>query len=290
MKKYILLAAVVISLTACNNEDNYIDEPVAAQISATIGGSDLSRARDVSWDNGDNIGISMNGRYLNLQYTTENGDGVFAGTPMFFNNKVDPVTLTAYYPYTGAEGESPAIIEATTDAGRQTADEQSKFDFLYDKQENVTGAQPNVNFTFKHMMSKLTLNFINGNKGTDVSKITSCEIGGLILEGTFDPVSGVCSANTDTPSSVLNLTPTVTNGNVSLSLILFPQNTGNVTMRITDSENQKYSCDLNFKNNCLESGNNYQFTIKVKKTELSVVGGITNWNTESSEGKAESAD
>lgn len=278
MKKFILLAAVAISLSACTNEDNYIDEPVAAQISAAIGGSDLSRARDISWDEGDNIGISMSDRYINMQYTTENGDGAFTGTPMFFKNKVDPMILTAYYPYTGTEGESPAIIEASTTTERQTADEQPLFDFLYDKKENVTGTDPNVKFTFKHMMSKLTLTFITGNGGTNVIKITSCEINGFVLEGTFNPVTGECAANADTPSAALNLTPTVTNDKVQLSLILFPQTVDKVTMKITDSEAQGYSGELKFNGNLLESGNNYLYTIKVSKTGLKVEKcEITNW-------------
>lgn len=278
MKKFILLAAVAISLSACNNEDNYINEPVAAQFSASIGESVQSRASDDTWDEGDNIGISMSGRYLNMQYTTENGDGVFTGTPMFFKNKVEPVTITAYYPYSGTEGQTPDVIEASTGAERQTVTEQPKFDFLYDKKENVTGEAPNVKFTFQHMMSKLTFTFINGNDGIDVRKIKSCEINGLVMDGTFNPATGECAAKSDTPSA-LSLSPTVTDESVSLSLILFPQSAGNVTMKIIDSENQKYGCDLNFENNCLEAGNNYQFTIKVKKTELSVTGNITDWET-----------
>lgn len=267
MKKYILLAAVAISLTACSTEDNYIDDPVAAHISATIGESVMSRASDISWGEEDNIGISMDDRYLNLKYTTKNGDGTFEGTPMYFKNKVEPVTITAYYPHAGNEGEAPAIIETSTGGERQTSAEQPKFDFLYAVQENVTGAEPNVNLSFSHKMSKLTFVFVNGNDGTDVSKITSCEINGLILDGSFNPATGECAASPAASVSPLTLSPVMGEWQ---PLILFPQSVGKVTMKINDSEAQEYSCELKFDGNRLESGNNYLYTITVKKTGLTV--------------------
>lgn len=280
MKKFILLATVAISMVACNSEDNYIEEPVAALVSATISGSDLTRAHDVSWDQGDNIGVSMSNRYLNIQYTTENGDGVFDGEQIYFKNKVDPETLTAYYPYSGSEGQALSAIETSTTSERQTDTEQRKFDFLYDKKENVTGMAPNVNFTFKHMMSKLTLNFINGD-AVDVKKITSCEINGLVLEGTFNPVTGECAAKADAPSSPLNLTPAATDDKMSLSIIIFPQTINNdkLSLKIHDQDNQDYACELNFGTDGLVSGNNYTFTIKVSKTGLKLDYSISPWTT-----------
>lgn len=269
MKKFILLAAVAFSLTACNSEDNYIDDPVAAHISATIGQNSMSRASDDSWAAGDNIGISMGNRYHNIKFSTENGDGDFVGsTTLYFRNKVDTETITAYYPFSGIEGETPAAIETTTGAERQTSEEQPKFDFLYAKQENVTGADPNVDLTFSHKMCKLSVTLIKGNDGTDVTKITSCEINGLVLEGTFNPVTGVCAAKTDIPASPLTMTPTLDNKNMKLSLIIFPQSVDKITLKITDREAQTYICELN--NNNLESGNNYLYNITVKKTGMTI--------------------
>lgn len=283
MKKYILLAAATLALAACDNNDNYVDEPVAAQISATIGESAETRASGESWDRNDKIGITMGTKYTNMEYTT-NGDGTFTGTTLYFNNKNDLVTITAYYPYTGTEGQTPAVIEATTSVDLQTAYDQPKFDFLYCTQE-VKGENPKVNLQFSHRMSKLTIKFEGGN-GTDLSKIKieSCRISGLTLNGTFNPVSGECKAST-TPSD-LNLTPT---DNTLTPLIIFPQNGDNVTMKIHDSESQDYTCDLKFPDG-IKPGNNYQFTIKVNKTTLSVNTTITDWNTENVESEAKSDD
>ena len=293
MKKYILLAAAALSLAACDSEDNHIDdivqEPIEAHISATIGEDISSRARETDWADGDRIGVTMGDLYANIQYTTDNGDGKFTGASMYFRNKQDRLTISAYYPFTGTEGSAPGIIETSTTLDRQTKDEQPKIDFLYTRLDDVTGSAPNINLAFKHQMSKLTLIFKNGNDGTDVSKINSCRIDGLVLDGTFNTATGECAAK-DTSATPIELTPTVEHDNALPYLILFPQTVGKVTMRIADSEGQEYSCELKFNDNRLVSGNHYVYTIVVKKTELNVEQyTITDWTkTElTSEGQSE---
>lgn len=292
MKKIFLFAAAAMALAACNNADNDVAGPVAAQITATIGQSAVTRASETSWANGDTIGITMGDRYTNVPYTTA-GNRVFTGDTMYFKNKTEPVTITAYYPYTGTKGQTPAVVEASTSVERQTPEEQPKFDFLYAIKENVTGAQPNVDLAFSHQMSKLTFRFQNGNEGTDVSKLTSYTIDGLKLEGTFNPSTGVCAAKADAAAAPLSVTlpeGTVTNGEALPSLIVFPQTVGKVTMRLHDSQNQDYACELNFGTDSIVAGNNYLYTIRVSKTGLSVNASITNWKPENLGSEAKSED
>ncbi|MDE6378027.1 MAG: fimbrillin family protein, partial [Duncaniella sp.] len=198
---------------------------------------------------------------------------------MYFNNKVDPVNISAYYPFTGTEGTAHALIETSTVAERQTPSEQQKFDFMYAVKENVKGSDPNVNLTFAHRMSKLTLIFKNGNDGTDVSKITECVMSRLTLEGSFNPATGDCAAKTTSPAVDFTVSPTVEDdGTVFCSLLLFPQSVSKVAMRIRDSEQQDFLCDLNFGADGLVPGNHYQFTITVNKAMLSVSNSILPWN------------
>lgn len=291
MNKYIFLVAVAISMAACNTEDDFIDEPIEVQINATIGECASSRASNDKWDSGDCIGLFMSGRYFNMEYSTESGDGTFTGTTMYFKNKQEPVTITAYYPYTGIEGQTPDIIEASTAAERQTSAEQSKFDFLYAVKENVTGLAPNINLAFSHKMSKLTLTFKDGNIGTDVSKIKSYTIEGLTLEGTFNPVTGMCAAKygVDAKPLTMNLTNVVSE--IALpSLLIFPQAVDKLILKIKDTQDQDYRCELKFADNRIASGNNYLFTITVKKTGLSVNPSIIDWYKVGGEGNAISDD
>ena len=292
MKKIFLLAAAVMALAACNNADNDVDGPVAAKVTATIGQSALTRASETLWANGDKIGITMGDRYTNVPYTTA-GNGVFTGDTMYFKNKTEPVTLTAYYPFAGTKGTAPGLIEASTIADNQTTDKQPEFDFLYARKENATGSEPNVNFTFSHRMSKLTLIFKNGNNGTDVGKLTSYQIDGLVLDGTFDTTTGVCAANNVAPESLSMATTGVESGKQLPSLIVFPQATAGktVTLKIKDNENQDYACTLNFGNDGIVSGNNYQFTITVNKTGLIVnTSTIIDWNKQESSADADAID
>lgn len=281
MKKYILLAAAAISLAACNNDDNILDEPVAAQVSATIGESAVSRATDSNWTPGDAIGITMDSRYVNIKHVTQEGDGSFtADNTLYFKNKREPVALTAYYPYADRVSASAPVLEASAIADHQTPAEQAKFDFLYARLDGVSGAEPNVNFTFSHRMCKLTFIFENGNDGTDVSKITSYEISGLVLDGSFNTSTGDCAAK-PSPQAPLSITipeGTVKHGEAVPSLIVFPQTVEKLTLKISDSEGQDYACELKFKDNKLLPGNNYQWTITVKKTGLVLKqSGINKW-------------
>lgn len=288
MKKILFIATSILTLAACTNDDSYDNQPVAAQISATISENSVSRASNDSWGEGDEIGISMTGNdvsYINMKYTTGKGDGDFSGTPMYFKNHIDPLTLTAYYPFTGVEGKVPdedGIIETSTTFDLQTPEGQIYFDFLYARLDNVTGRTPEVKFMFSHRMSKLTFIFVNGD-GSDVSKITSYSIEGMILDGTFNTATGVCAAKSDAEAKSLSISNVnVKNDEALPSLIVFPQGADSKTvkLKITDSEGQDYACELQFKDGIV-SGNNYQWRIKVSKTGLIVdTSTISNWNKE----------
>ncbi|MDE5808491.1 MAG: fimbrillin family protein [Muribaculaceae bacterium] len=296
MKKIILLAAAAITLAACSNDDNYyVEDPVEAQFSATIGNGVPTRASGTSWEKGDEIGISMSDRYFNMKYATNSGDGNFEGSPIYFKNKREPVTLTAYYPFAGTQGVALNSIEASTSAEFQTDGKQPEIDFLFARNENVSGENPKVKFNFSHQMSQLTLIFKNGS-GADVNKISSYTIEGAILDGTFNLSDGVCSAKPDgeAKSLIIDLTDVEVISEKELDpIILFPQAmTGKtLTLKIKDNEGQDYACSLNLENDRLEPGYNYKWTVTVNKTALSVdKSEIVNWITKSSEAGASSAE
>lgn len=293
MKKIYLIAAATIALSACSSDtESYVDEPIAAQISATIGNNAVTRAADTSWGTDDEIGVTMEGRYANIKYTTEEGNGIFKGSPLYFKNKREPVTLIAYYPFSGIEGTALDVIDGYTPSVRQSSDEQAKFDFLFAKKENVTGLNPEVKFDFSHVMSKITLIFKNGT-GADVNNITSYTIEGLILKGSFNPTNGICAAQSvDAEPIDIDLTGvTVVSGESVNPLIVFPQKPAadSILLKIKDNEDQDYACYLNFGNDGLMSGNNYQFTITVNKTGVKVdKSTISDWDKKAFDNDANS--
>lgn len=277
--KYFITAALgIMTLAGCANGENEPDvtgRSDSPSFTATISGLQ-SRAFDRQWESGDVIGISGANR-SNVGYHTEDGLGSFkvknTGEQIYFPDD-NEAAFTAYYPWNDlAAGVTAISADTRQQAGQKT------FDFLYAKVENVTGAQPDVELQFYHMMSKLTLTFKKGNDGTDLSKITSYEITGLKLNGTFDTATGDCAVTGD--PEPLTITPDGVESEKALpSLILFPQTVDKVMLKIHDSENQEFSCELKFKENKLASGNNYQFNITVNKTGLVLTNfGIEDWTT-----------
>lgn len=282
MKKYILFAAAAITLAACTNDDNYIDEPVAAEISATIGQSDVTRAHDTAWDEGDRIGITSSANmYVNIpyEYSATSGTGKFTGNTIFFKDKRKQESFTAYYPYKGSSGSAAGTITATTKADDQK--DKKNFDFLYAKAENlVAETSSEVKLMFAHKMSKITFTFVDGD-GMEVGKILTYTISGLKLAGSFDTATGECKATADAAESLTMSVSGLVSETATDPLIVFPQTLGGkVTMKIEDNDGQYYTCDLNFEGNEIKSGNNYLFTIKVNKTGLNIKGmEIVNWTT-----------
>lgn len=305
MKKIYLLAAATLSLAACNNDNNYAEQPLAAQISASISGSVASRASDDSWAAGDKIGITATVKemqpHVNMEYITD-GSEKFTGKPIYYYK---PMKLTAYYPFKGTEGVAPGIVEARTDINYQTSENQPKIDFLWDSQESISieDSKPVINFSFTHKMSKLTFIFnpSDDGGGIDVGKIVSYKIEGLILDGTFDPETGECTANSEAGTESLDIAiskGSAEAGKAVSPLIVFPQTpgNGNVTLHIfTDEVDnpealQHYKCSLSFSDGEIKPGNNYLYTITVSKTGLSTKTSINNWTDTDLESGAQSAD
>lgn len=285
----------VLFLMACNN-DELDNRPVAAQITADIEQSVATRTTvgekgGTVWESGDEIGITTSGNegkeYTNIKYTATTQEGKFEGAPIYFQKAGKDVTFTAYYPFSGTEGSARGILENETSADNQDAtgthSKQSKIDYLW-ATTNGSNSRPDIDFSFKHCMSQITLIFQDG-LDTEVSNITAYSIDGLVLEGTFNTANGEAKSN-DTGDKELSFTDinAPTSEEALPSLIFYPQKVTDVTLKIT-LDGQPYSCQLDFsqfnKPNELEAGNNYTFTITVNKTGMTVnTSNITPWNND----------
>lgn len=256
----IILAAGL--LTACSSDEpGPLPESVPAAFSAQIGQS-VSRASGTQWDAGDAIGIScMSGdkTYSNVKFVTAASDGNFSadGDNIYYQT-ADPVTFTAYYPYADAFGSEGIITASTADQSQQPA-----FDFLW-AQASGNYASPGVHFTFAHRMAQLNIAFTNGND-VDLSDLTF-GIEGLVLDGTFDTVTGEAKAAANGTSA--SLTAALTSESKA-SLILFPQIADNLTVT-ANAEGQTFECKMSLGE--LKAGCSYRVNITVSKTEMTVTG------------------
>ena len=203
------------------------------------------------------------------------GDGTFThaggdATGIFFES-TDPVTFTAYYPFYGTEGESPATIkDVTTDNQKK----QTKFDFLF-ATASASRKDPILSFTgenaFKHKMTRLIINIkTDPNSGFYAEHVTigQYSISGIKHSGTFNTVNGIATATGDA-SADWNITAEATdNDNVrTYDMILYPQTDASLTFK-ANIAGQKYVSPAITP--ALAAGTSYTYTITVKKTGLEV--------------------
>ena len=212
MKQYILLAATALTLAACTNDEmtTATDGKVALKVNASIGTVD-TRAVGTQWTTGQ-IGISTEEGtgtyYKNVCYVWDGSSFTTSPNNAIFFETSETVTFHAYYPYKG----SADYTGVSTAADNQTAANQPKIDFLYASGATASKDKPTVNFTgdhaFTHRMSQITLTFIEGD-GMDLDGSWSYTLGGLKLQGTFSPQTGIATADdvTAAPSTLQKCSP-----------------------------------------------------------------------------------
>ena len=280
--RFFALAALALALVACNNDnENLNGDLVAAQFTADI--APATRASGTTWDNGDRIGITDIGndsQYGNVPFILKNGKFEAEGKVIYIED-TKTHTFRAYYPYNAAGG----ILTATTDATAQQ--NQSAIDFLFASGATGDKNNPVVSFTdktskggednsFHHRMSQITLTFEAGD-GVDFSvvKPERYTLDGLLLTGTFNTADGIATA--DNGAQTGELTMNLADGNLTSSIILFPQTVASLPL-VVNYKGQEYHATLTMPEGALQAGNNYTYTVKVNATGLTLEGcTIGNW-------------
>ena len=281
--RFFTLAALALALVACNNDnENLNGAPVAAQFTADI--APATRASGTTWTGGDRIGITDIGndsQYGNVPFILKNGKFEAEGKVIYIED-TKAHTFRAYYPYNAAGG----ILAATTDATAQQ--NQSAIDFLFATGATGDKKSPVVSFTdktgkggednsFHHRMSRITLTFEAGD-GVDFSMIKPerYTLDGLILTGTFNTADGIATA--DNGAQTGELTMELADGNLTSSVILFPQTAASLPLTV-NYRSQNYRATLTVPEGALQAGNNYTYTVKVRNKELEVSEAtIAPWN------------
>ena len=274
--RFFALAALALALVACNNDnENLNGDLVAAQFTADI--APATRASGTTWDNGDRIGITDIGndtRYGNVPFILKNGKFEAEGKVIYIED-AKTHTFRAYYPYNAAGG----ILTATTDATAQQ--NQPAIDFLFASGATGDKNNPVVSFTdktakggednsFHHRMSQITLTFEAGD-GVDFSvvKPERYTLDGLLLTGTFNTADGIATA--DNGAQTGELTMNLADGNLTSSIILFPQTVASLPL-VVNYKGQEYHATLTMPEGALQAGNNYTYTVKVNATGLTLEG------------------
>ena len=285
MTKFFALALLAGAMVSCNTEDTASTTPngkVAVQFTGGI--SVNTRASETTWDNGDRIGITdidNDTQYGNVPFILKNGKFEAEGKVIYIED-TKPHTFRAYYPYNAAGG----ILAATTDATAQQ--NQPAIDFLFASGATGDKNSPVVSFTdktykggednsFHHRMSQITLTFEAGD-GVDFSvvKPERYTLDGLLLTGTFNTADGIATADNGLQTG--ELTMDLADGNLTSSVILFPQTVASLPL-VVKYKGQEYPATLTVPEGALLAGNNYTYTVKVSNKVLEVSEAtIAKWN------------
>ena len=281
--RFFALAMLALALVACNNDnENLNGDPVAAQFTANI--APATRASGTTWDNGDRIGVTDIGndtQYGNVPFILKNGK-FEAEEKVIYIEDAETHTFRAYYPYNAAGG----TLAATTDATAQQ--NQPAIDFLFTSGATGDKNSPVVSFTdktkdggednsFHHRMSRITLTFEAGD-GVDFSVIKPerYTLDGLKLTGTFNTADGIATA--DDGAQTGELTMELADGNLTSSVILFPQTAASLPLTV-NYRSQNYRATLTVPEGALQAGNNYTYTVKVRNKGIEVSEAtIAKWN------------
>lgn len=191
--KHFALAVLALSLAACNNENEILnnDGPVAAQFTADIYKAVSTRVNSEGTGFTDKDCIGINSEDItNVPYVRENGQFGPKGTTIYFND-TETKTFSAYYPYREDSELQNGIVSVNTDQYGQGPE----IDFLFASGATGSTSSPTVSFTgehaFKHCMSLVKLNFLEG-EGVDFSEkiLKHCILEGLKTVGTFNTTTG----------------------------------------------------------------------------------------------------
>ena len=275
--RFFTLVALALALVACNNDnENLNGDPVAARFTADI--APATRASGTTWTAGDRIGITDIGydsQYGNVPFILKNGKFEAEGKVIYIED-------TKAYPYNAVGG----ILAATTDATAQQ--NQSAIDFLFATGATGDKKSPVVSFTdktgkggednsFHHRMSQITLTFEAGDGvNFSVVKPERYTLDGLLLTGTFNTADGIATA--DNGAQTGELTMNLADGNLTSSIILFPQTVASLPL-VVNYKGQEYHATLTMPEGALQAGNNYTYTVKVRNKVLEVSEAtIAKWN------------
>lgn len=251
----------------------------------------ISRTRTTDggnqWVAGDKVGVFMvkHGQPLssatiaegadNIEYKTDNGtitsgfSPVSSGNTIYYPQNGDNVDFIAYYPYKAQLTGYTYPIDVSNQS------DPAAIDVLYSN--NATSKNKNsgaVELQFNHALSKLsfTLTAGDGLSNSDLAN-AKVQITNLATTANMNLADGIVT----TTNSGQTLTANTANNGLSSSAIVVPQTLSDTKLIVTLSDNVS-KFEWTFSTTEFEKGKNYQYTITVNKTGITVSSsGITTW-------------
>lgn len=311
-------AAAAIVMVACNNEetDNWAGEIrlssglAVQQVNSTRAANDIQSgqfAADEKIDVFINEVVSAD-ETATTSYTqplvyTAGGDGSMSTSPQpYYPTSGKDVNIYAYYPsgtVTSIDADA-ASVEFTVKENQSSDANYKASDLMYGTASNpVKRIKDDVNITFKHLLSKVTVTLKQGAGIKDLDLTNAkVELLNVLPTTKLEPSTGTIDEATGTQTEITVMDKGT---NLSGSAVVVPQTlnkevegkrrfirvtleTGGVlySQNLTDADNEPIG-DIE-----MTAGNEYKYEITVNLTSLDIKSSITEWVTgETVKGEAE---
>ncbi len=276
MKKILLYIGVAIAAIGCTKDVDVDSVGTPLTITSNI----ATRAEKTGWENGDAIGVNVTTTtpVTNEKFTTT-GNGVFTSETKIYLPTSDAVTLFAYYPYVDDAAKITAYpIDLIADP----------IDLLSVKKTGVTASTADVDLTFEHKLSKISLEIEAGNELTPADlEDLKVIISGTKTTATFD-LEGNTVADQNTPADI---TLTTAADGLTSSAIIIPQSLEDVTLDFATKSCGTFSASLTNTTFAVGTEYTYKVTINVDGIVITAGATINGWAGSSEEsGTAEIVD
>ena len=269
MKRY-FFALAALAIAACQQPVEPETAPGKVQVEPVI-----TRATEVNFENGDNIGFTMakmndTEKYADNACLTFDGN-VFSGDLMWYADAYSEADVYAYYPY-----EENGVPAAYFSRGDQT-EGIGAADFMAASKKGVLPTPNAITMVFKHMMTKIVVNIDNQSGAT----VESVEIAGSpvaadidIAEMTISPYSGPLPDEEPEPIKAYE----ATDGKVWKAIII--PGTSKLALSVNLSNGKKITQPL--AEMTLKSGGQYTINARLLQDNMivSATGEIENWTDE----------
>ena len=302
--KIISACAVLVALASCSN-DHVISQPGAAdtpiRIQANVGAVTTKAASDIQgsqfvngesvnvyiYENTTNAGSSSGKNYgtNGLVKCTADGSGNLNPGSIFYPQNGNGIDVYGVYPISVTEKSSQFDFSVQTNQSEDTDYKAS--DLMYASCEtNHTKGTP-VLLTFKHKLSKVTVELVNGN-GFQPADLEGAEIkimntyNGCTITKLDKTGIGTITCNSSSAQSAIKVGTWSSSSSNKLSAIVIPQtvNKGNVLFEVKlagTTNPYKYTIPSDGSDVTFAESNEYKYKLTIKIDGIDVKSDITPW-------------
>lgn len=189
MKKLMYFAAVVLGLTACDNEETIV--PTAEKVAIEVEAGIQTRVTGSAWNRGDTIGLNsikadVATKVNNVPYTYYGSYFDCYSKPYFGDDKAQ--TFSAYYPY-----YPDSLLTDGWTPEENILENNARYDFLFATGASASKASPVVSFngsySFRHCMAQIQL-IIKAGEGVTLEPNAQGFLAGPCILGQFNTKTG----------------------------------------------------------------------------------------------------